>query len=106
MTRPISREDQWWTIPSAAPRTRVLPPISPQSADSHTTPPSPTAAVQVQDPPDLRRVVRTPLQRWGGRVVGVVVSSFALYVVAPGLATVLGAWPALDGVRPPWFAVL
>jgi hypothetical protein len=38
--------------------------------------------------------------------VAVVVASFAVYVVAPGLVTVLGAWPGLEDVRPLWFVVL
>jgi uncharacterized protein (TIRG00374 family) len=50
----------------------------------------------------LQGVVR----RWGWRTVGVVVTSFGLYVVFPSLITLLGAWPDLEDVRPYWFVVL
>jgi len=50
----------------------------------------------------LRRMVR----RWGVRAVGIVVTGIGLYVVAPSLVTLFGAWPSLEAVRPWWFVVL
>jgi uncharacterized protein (TIRG00374 family) len=46
------------------------------------------------------------VRRWGWRAVGLVVTGIGLYVVAPGLVTLLHQWPALETVRPLWFVVL
>lgn len=46
------------------------------------------------------------VRRWGWRVVGLVITGVGLYVVAPGVAALLDAWPQLDTVRPIWFVVL
>ena len=50
--------------------------------------------------------LQSAVRRWGWRTVGVVVTSFGIYVVIPSLITLLGAWPDLGQVRPWWFAVL
>ena len=50
--------------------------------------------------------LQTAVRRWGWRTVGVVVTSFGLYVVAPSVITLLNAWPDLGNVRPWWFAIL
>jgi len=50
--------------------------------------------------------VRNFLRRWGWRTVGLVVTGVGLYVVAPGVVSLLDAWPQLETVRPFWFAVL
>jgi uncharacterized protein (TIRG00374 family) len=47
-----------------------------------------------------------PVVRWGTRSVALVVTAVGLYVVAPSLLELLGAWPELEVVRPRWFAVL
>jgi len=50
--------------------------------------------------------LQSAVRRWGWRTVGVVVTSFGIYVVIPSLITLLGAWPDLGQVRPWWFAIL
>jgi uncharacterized membrane protein YbhN (UPF0104 family) len=45
-------------------------------------------------------------RRWGWRAVGLAVTGIGLYLVAPGLLTMFGAWPQLAGVAVRWFAVL
>ena len=39
------------------------------------------------------------LRRWGGRVVGLLVTAAGLYVVAPSLLSLFDAWPSLGDVR-------
>src|SRR6187402_1426722 len=46
------------------------------------------------------------VRRWGGRAVGLAVTGIGLYVVAPSLLTMFGAWPRLAGVAVRWFVVL
>ena len=46
------------------------------------------------------------VRRWGGRAVGLAVTGIGLYVVAPSLLTMFGAWPQLADVNLRWFAVL
>jgi len=46
------------------------------------------------------------VRRWGGRAVGLTVTGIGLYVVAPSLLTMFGAWPQLAGVDVPWFFIL
>lgn len=46
------------------------------------------------------------VRRWGGRAVALTVTGFGLYVVAPGLLTLFGAWPRLRDVQLWWFVVL
>ena len=45
-------------------------------------------------------------RRWGWRAVGLSVTGIGLYVVAPSLLTMFGAWPRLAGVAVRWFVVL
>ncbi len=47
-----------------------------------------------------------PLRRWGVRAVGLAVTGFGLYIVAPSVLTLLGDWPQLRDVRPFWFVIL
>ena len=47
-----------------------------------------------------------PVRRWGKRAVGLTVTGVGLYVVAPGVITLLSQWPQLRVVRPVWFVVL
>ena len=49
---------------------------------------------------------REVVRRWGGRAVGLTVAAIGLYVVAPGLLAVFGAWPRLSEVQPRWFVIL
>jgi len=49
---------------------------------------------------------RALVRRWGGRAVGLAVTGVGLYVVAPSLLTMFGAWPRLAGVAVRWFVVL
>lgn len=46
------------------------------------------------------------VRRWGGRAIGLTITGIGLYVVAPSLLTMFGAWPRLAEVEPYWFAVL
>ena len=46
------------------------------------------------------------VRRWGGRAVGLAVTGIGLYVVAPSLLTMFGAWPQLADVEVRWFVVL
>ena len=46
------------------------------------------------------------VRRWGGRAVGLAVTGIGLYVVAPSLLTMFGAWPRLADVELRWFAIL
>jgi uncharacterized membrane protein YbhN (UPF0104 family) len=46
------------------------------------------------------------VRRWGGRAVGLAITGIGLYVVAPSLLTMFGAWPRLAGVHLRWFALL
>ena len=46
------------------------------------------------------------VRRWGGRTVALTVTGIGLYVVAPSLLTLFGAWPRLKDVQPWWFVVL
>jgi len=48
---------------------------------------------------------RALVRRWGGRAVGLAVTGIGLYVVAPSLLTMFGAWPRLAGVAVHWFVV-
>src|SRR5262245_43613451 len=119
MTRPMTRDDQSRTSPRPAPSTRVLPPIRPHIAASHTGTPSHPSRVRRpmmgaghddgragRRGSDVVRWLRRMVQRWGVRAVGIAVTGIGLYVVAPSLVTLFGAWPELDAVRPWWFVVL
>ena len=46
------------------------------------------------------------VRRWGGRAVALTVTGIGLYVVAPSMLTLFGAWPRLKDVQPWWFVVL
>ena len=46
------------------------------------------------------------VRRWGARAVALTVTGVGLYVVAPSLLTLFGAWPRLRDVQPWWFVVL
>src|SRR6478609_6662583 len=46
------------------------------------------------------------VRRWGARAVGLTITGIGLYVVAPSLLTMFGAWPRLTEVQLYWFAVL
>ena len=46
------------------------------------------------------------VRRWGGRAVGLAVTGVGLYIVAPSLLTMFGAWPRLSDVDEPWFVIL
>jgi uncharacterized membrane protein YbhN (UPF0104 family) len=46
------------------------------------------------------------VRRWGWRAVGLAVTGAGLYLVAPSLLTMFGAWPQLADVEVPWFVVL
>jgi uncharacterized protein (TIRG00374 family) len=48
---------------------------------------------------------RTVRRLWS-RAVALIVCALGLYVVAPSLLTLLGAWPQLGDVKPWWFAVV
>jgi uncharacterized protein (TIRG00374 family) len=52
--------------------------------------------------PLISRLVR----RWGGRVVGLALTAFGLYVVFPTLLTVFGSWPRLRDIGLWWFVVV
>ena len=52
------------------------------------------------------RWLRRAVQRWGGRAVGIAVTGIGLYIVAPSVIALFGAWPDLERVRPWWFVVL
>lgn len=46
------------------------------------------------------------VRRWGWRTVGLLVTGFGLYVVAPSLLTMFDAWPRLADVAWHWFVIL
>lgn len=46
------------------------------------------------------------VRRWGGRAVALAVTGVGLYVVAPSLIGMFGAWPQLARVAVRWFVVL
>jgi len=46
------------------------------------------------------------VRRWGGRAVGLAITGIGLYVVAPSMLSLFGAWPRLADVEPWWFPVL
>jgi uncharacterized membrane protein YbhN (UPF0104 family) len=46
------------------------------------------------------------VRRWGGRAVGLAITGVGLYVVAPSILSLFGAWPRLADVDPWWFPVL
>jgi uncharacterized protein (TIRG00374 family) len=46
------------------------------------------------------------VRRWGVRAVALAVTGIGLYVVAPSLLALFGAWPRLREVQPWWFVVL
>jgi uncharacterized protein (TIRG00374 family) len=50
--------------------------------------------------------VKESLRRWGPRAVGLLVTAFGLYVVAPSVVALLGLWPQLRDVRAEWFVIL
>jgi uncharacterized protein (TIRG00374 family) len=50
--------------------------------------------------------VGTLARRWGGRAVGLAITGIGLYIVAPSLLSLFGAWPRLADVDPWWFVVL
>ena len=46
------------------------------------------------------------VRRWGGRAVALAITGVGIYIVAPSLLTLFGAWPRLRDVQPWWFVVL
>ncbi|MFC6157740.1 lysylphosphatidylglycerol synthase transmembrane domain-containing protein [Kribbella jiaozuonensis] len=46
------------------------------------------------------------VRRWGGRAVGLAITGVGLYIVAPSILSLFGAWPRLADVNPWWFPVL
>ncbi|MGW7682429.1 lysylphosphatidylglycerol synthase transmembrane domain-containing protein [Kribbella sp. NPDC054772] len=46
------------------------------------------------------------VRRWGGRAVGLAITGVGLYIVAPSILSLFGAWPRLADVDLWWFAVL
>ena len=46
------------------------------------------------------------VRRWGGRAVGLAITGVGLYIVAPSILALFGAWPRLADVEPWWFPVL
>jgi uncharacterized protein (TIRG00374 family) len=46
------------------------------------------------------------VRRWGWRAVGLAVTGVGLYLVAPSLLTMFGAWPQLADVEVRWFVAL
>jgi uncharacterized protein (TIRG00374 family) len=50
--------------------------------------------------------IKSLVRRWGGRAVALALTGVGLYVVAPSLLTMFGAWPQLADVDVEWFAVL
>ena len=52
------------------------------------------------------RVAGGLVRRWGGRAVGLAITGIGLYIVAPSLLSVFGAWPRLADIEPWWFPVL
>ena len=46
------------------------------------------------------------VRRWGPRGIALALTGTGLYVVAPSLLAMLGAWPQLETVRPGWFVLL
>ncbi|MFI5691764.1 YbhN family protein [Kribbella sp. NPDC051586] len=46
------------------------------------------------------------VRRWGGRAVGLAITGVGLYIVAPSVLSLFGAWPRLADVDPWWFPVL
>jgi uncharacterized membrane protein YbhN (UPF0104 family) len=49
---------------------------------------------------------RALVRRWGWRAVGLAATGIGLYLVAPSLLTMFGAWPQLAEVAVRWFVVL
>jgi uncharacterized protein (TIRG00374 family) len=58
------------------------------------------AATKSLSHPDAGRSTRHPVQR----VVALVITGLALYVVFPSLSRVIGAWPQLSTLEPGWLA--
>jgi len=54
----------------------------------------------------MNAVMSRLVRRWGGRVVGLALTAFGLYVVFPTLLTVFGSWPRLRDVDLWWFVVV
>ena len=52
------------------------------------------------------RVAGGLVRRWGGRAVGLAITGVGLYIVAPSVLSVFGAWPRLADIEPWWFPVL
>ncbi|MER7246397.1 lysylphosphatidylglycerol synthase transmembrane domain-containing protein [Kribbella sp. NPDC000426] len=46
------------------------------------------------------------VRRWGGRAVGLAITGVGLYIVAPSILSLFGAWPRLADVDPWWFPIL
>ncbi|MFG1624587.1 YbhN family protein [Kribbella sp. NPDC049227] len=46
------------------------------------------------------------VRRWGGRAVGLAITGVGLYIVAPSMLSLFGAWPRLADVEPWWFPAL
>lgn len=46
------------------------------------------------------------VRRWGGRAVGLAITGVGLYIVAPSILSLFGAWPRLADVEFWWFPVL
>lgn len=55
---------------------------------------------------EMKLSVKALVRRWGWRAVGLAVTGIGLYLVAPSLLTMFGAWPQLADVAVRWFAVL
>lgn len=54
----------------------------------------------------MRVAGRGLVRRWGGRAVGLAITGVGLYIVAPSMLSLFGAWPRLADVEPWWFLVL
>lgn len=54
----------------------------------------------------MRVTARALVRQWGGRAVGLAITGVGLYIVAPSLLSLFGAWPRLAEVQPWWFVLL
>ena len=85
--------------PTLRPSERTAPTVALDQMDA-----SAKAPIWSTDPVEIS--VGALARRWGWRAVGLSVTGIGLYVVAPSLLTMFGAWPRLAGVAVRWFVVL
>jgi uncharacterized protein (TIRG00374 family) len=52
------------------------------------------------------RIAGRLVRRWGGRAVGLAITGVGLYIVAPSILSLFGAWPRLADVDLWWFPIL